>query len=111
YSYTVKASSGTGTQVVNQLVFANRGFWCIDTSGGNKIVRVPDDRNKFYRALKNVGGTDNQRESNLPGGYQHHAVGPHEHEIFLPGRGSGELWFTRNDGTGIGITLKTYGDT
>lgn len=67
--------------------------------------------NKFYRSVKNTGGSDDQRELNLPGGYQHHAVGPHEQEIFIPGRGSGDGWFTRNDGTGTGLYLKTYGDT
>lgn len=111
YSYTVKANAGSGTQTITQSVFINRGFWAIDTTSGNKIIYKPDDMNKFYRSVKNTGGSDDQRELNLPGGYQHHAVGPHEQEIFIPGRGSGDGWFTRNDGTGTGLYLKTYGDT
>lgn len=111
FTYTVKALAGSGTRVITQTMFINRGFFAVDTALGARNFKVPDDQDMFYRALFGIGGADGTRPKNRPGGYQHWGTGPHEHEIFIPGRGGGDTFVTMNDGNGSGKYLKVYGDT
>jgi hypothetical protein len=59
------------TENINgDVTFINKGKYARDDVAGT--IRVPDDRNMSYRALKlNDGSADAERETNGVGGYQH----------------------------------------
>lgn len=58
--------------------YPNKGLFA--RSGGN--IKVPDDRNKFYRALRYTDGTvDAERQTQATGGHQYQQILAHGHAI------------------------------
>jgi hypothetical protein len=56
-----------------EVVYPNNFFFAKDNV--NNMVKVPKYLDQSVRYLKNIGGADSSRVTNIPGGYQHHKVG------------------------------------
>ena len=68
------------TVVDGDVVAINKGKYARTDGPGTPTVRVPDDRNMYYRAMKYLDGTvDGEKESQGVGGYMHDKVHSHKH--------------------------------
>lgn len=83
------AEFNSTTTINGEVVYHKRGFFAKDAGTGK--IRVPDLAGKYMRYLKNVGGADASRIDNIPGGYQHWAVGEHDHNLPRDGGGLEDL--------------------
>lgn len=88
--YTTWALSQTVTYVKNEdstvqvqkTVYPNKGLFARNDATGK--FKVPDMRNMFIRALKDVSGaTDTERLQSKPGGYQLDQFAEHTHKAAL----------------------------
>lgn len=84
-TYTQWAATGTVNGVTG--IAINKGFFAISNDGTK--FKVPDRRNKFIRAIKNIGGSDSERVENKPNGYQDSMNKAHGHRVNTTGNQSG----------------------
>lgn len=54
---------------------------CFSRGNGTTTFRLPDLMNVALRGVKNIGGADNQRHYNYPGGFQRHEFAEHNHQM------------------------------
>lgn len=96
---TINGEAGVETKI---------GFFAKDTVT-NK-VKLPKLFNQAIMFLKNDGGADSKRVDNIPGGYRHHEVGPHDHDQPADANGSSNtqsLVDTANSDEGFNTPHKT----
>lgn len=80
-------------------VFPNKGKFAISNDGLS--FKVPDWRNMALRALRYSDATvDADRVIQGAGGYQHFAVGEHDHFLFKNGQDGGSPYISQGHSTG-----------